>query len=142
MGWFGGHKIGVALMCADWRLHHPRVDMYKRICRELGVDGLDVNAVPGPDGLLNPEREREWESVVGWIKLLAHAHRAVKIAVVAHQRCAGHPVNDDQHEQDVLETAIQLKARTGFEGPVLALVATYQSDKNWRLKEIGEFESA
>jgi hypothetical protein len=63
----------------------------------------------------------------------------VKLAVVAHQRCAGHPVDDDQHEHDVLEAAMALKAKTGFGGPVLAVVATYNSDKSWGLKEIGVY---
>ncbi len=54
--------------------------------------------------------------MVGWVKLLNHAHKPDKIALVAHQRCAGHPVDDDQHEHDVLEAAMQLKEKTGFGG--------------------------
>ncbi len=58
MAWFGHRKLGIALTCADWRLHHPRVDLYKRMCRMLRVDGLDITAVPGPDGLLNRSAPR------------------------------------------------------------------------------------
>lgn len=140
MSWFGGHKkLGIMVTCADWRLHHPRVDLYKRVCKMLHVDGVDVTALPGPDGLLNPERSHDWDATVGWVKLLIHAHKPVNIAVVAHQKCAGHPVDNDQHEHDVLETAMQLKERTEFGGQVLAVVATYDSDRSWGLKEVGVF---
>ena len=139
MGWFGHHQLGVALMCADWRPDRSRADLYKRLCRTLHVDGLDVNAVPRPDGLLDPARAQEWEAVAGWVKLLVGAHKPVKLAMIAHQRCAGHPVEDDRHEHDVLETAMALKEKVGFDGPVLALVATYNSDRSWGIKEIGVY---
>jgi len=132
-------RLAVALTCADWRLHHPRVDAYRRLCHQLGVDGLDVTAVPGPDGLLDPKRAHEWEIVAGWTKLLIGAHQPAKLAVVAHQRCAGHPVNDDQHTHDARETARALKEKVGFARPVVAFVATYVSDARWGIKEVGVY---
>ena len=139
MGWFGHQKLGVALVCADWRLHHPRVDFYRRLAKLMKVDVVDVVAVPGPDGLLLPDRENDWNSVVGWVRLLIGAHEPSKIAVVAHQKCAGHNVDNDQHEHDVLEAAVALKERTGFEGGVLAVVAVHESDKKWGLNALGEY---
>jgi hypothetical protein len=39
----------------------------------------------------------------------------------------------------VLATAKALKAETGFDGPVRAVLAVYRSDTVWALKPIGEF---
>jgi hypothetical protein len=132
-------KLGVAMTCSDWRLHQPGVKFLPRIGKAMGVGKVDLVALPGPDGLLLDQRSGEWQAAKGQVKLLADAHHAAAIAVVAHQKCAGHPVDDAQHDKDVAEAAKALKAALGFAGPAYALVATYKSDSDWGLKEVGRF---
>ena len=138
MFWSRKHKLAIALTCADWRLHHPRVNLNGRLARALGVGGVDLIAVPGPDGLLLPAREAEWKSAVAQIALLIGAHHPSTIAVVAHQRCAGHPVSDPEHDVDVVATAKALKHATEFAGPIAAMVAVYHSDSRWDVKKVRE----
>lgn len=132
-------KLAVALTCADWRLHQHKVDMNARLAKLLRVDGMDLICVPGPDGLIKPERAAEWQTAVSQIKLLIGAHAPVVVVVVAHQRCAGHPVTDGEHDGDAAATAKALKEATGFAGPVRAVVAVYQSDTSWDFKPLAEF---
>ncbi len=132
-------KLAVALTCADWRLHLHKVDMNARLAKLLGVDGVDLITVPGPDGLIKPERQSEWQTAVSQIRLLIGAHAPTVLVVVAHQRCAGHPVADVDHDVDAAATAKALKAETGFMGPVKAMVAVYHSDTAWDLKPLAEF---
>lgn len=132
-------KLAVALTCADWRLHQRKVDLNARLCKLLDVNGIDLICVPGPDGLCRPEREAEWQVAVAQIKLLIGAHAPVAVVVLAHQRCAGHPVTDGEHDADVKATAAALKVATGFGGPIKAAVAVYHSDTAWDLKPVGEF---
>lgn len=139
MFWKRKKKLAVAMTCADWRLHQRVVDFNARIGRATGTKQVDLAALPGPDGLLKPERSGEWDAAKGQVKLLADAHHAAAIAVVAHQRCAGHPVSDGEHDQDAQAVAKALKESLGFPGPVYALVATYKNDRNWGLKEVGRF---
>ena len=127
------------LTCADWRLHHPRAGLYRQLCRALGVHGVFMDAVPGPDGLLGPDREAEWAPVVRWTRLLADTRMPHALAVVAHQNCIAHPVSDGQHEADVGRVAKALKHEVGFAGPMMALVAVHHSDAKWSLKRIAEF---
>jgi Putative carbonic anhydrase len=135
--WGRGHKkLGVAVVCADWRLHHRKSEFNRQIAKVLSVDGVDFVAVPGPDGLLLPGRQGEWKVALDQVKLLVGAHTPVALAVVAHQRCAGHPVSDEAHIGDVAGTAEALKKETGFSGPVVALVAEYKSDLNWNVKAV------
>jgi len=139
MFWRRHKKVAVGLMCADWRLHQQGVEFNRRIARTLKVDGVDVIAVPGPDGLTQPGRAAEWQVALDQINLLIGAHKPQALAVIAHQRCAGHPVPDDGHDADVQTTAKALKEKTGFGGPAVALVATYTSDADWGLKKVGVF---
>jgi hypothetical protein len=136
MFWRRHKKLAIALTCADWRLHQRKVDLNRRLARALEVDGVDMIVVPGPDGLLVPAREAEWKVALAQISLLIGAHTPVKLAVVAHQRCAGHPVGDIEHNHDVEAAAKALKLLTNFAGPVEAFVATYKSDTSWGLKPI------
>ena len=139
MFWQRHKRVAVALTCADWRLHHRRVDLNARLARALKVGGVDLIAVPGPDGLLRPDRQAEWAAALGQIVLLIGAHSPSALIVLAHQRCAGHPVSDPEHDTDVASTAKALKTQSAFAGPVLAYVAAYQSDSRWQLKRIGEY---
>ena len=139
MFWSRRKKLAVAVTCADWRLHQPAVDFNRRIGKAVGVKCVDLVALPGPNGLLRPERSTEWNAALGQVKLLAEAHHADSIAVVAHQRCAGHPVSDEEHNVDAATVAKELKEKLGFSGPVHALVATYRSDTKWGLKAVGTF---
>ena len=132
-------KLAIALTCADWRLHLRKVDLNARLARRLGVDGVDLIAVPGPDGLIKPQRQSEWQTAVAQIKLLIGAHAPQVVTAVAHQRCAGHPVSDVEHEADVVATAKALKQATGFAGPVRALIAVYHTDTKWDLKDMGSY---
>jgi hypothetical protein len=134
-----GRRLGVALTCADWRLHARRVDLNARLKRRLGVRGVDMNAVPGPDGLLRPERAGDWEAILRWTRLLIGAHDPKVLAVVAHERCAGHPVPDADHLSDVMAVTRALKQATGFPGRAVAMLATYKSDVRWGLKLVGRY---
>lgn len=139
MLWSRKAKLAVAVTCSDWRLHQRAVDFNTRIGKAVGCGKVDMVVLPGPDGLLLPTRVGEWQSALGQVELLANAHHAAALAVVAHQRCAGHPADDAQHETDVANAAKALKGALNFEGPAFALVATYSSDSKWGLKTIGQY---
>ena len=132
-------KLAIALTCADWRLHQRKVDFNARLAKRLGVTGIDLIAVPGPDGLIKPGRDSEWQTAVAQIKLLIGAHAPQVVCVVAHQRCAGHPVSDREHDAHVVATAEALKKATGFAGSVRAIVLVYHSDTSWDLKDVASF---
>jgi len=126
-------RLGVALSCADWRLHHVQANFNSRLAETLDVEGVNTTALPGPDGLILPHRENELAVVAGWIKLHIKVHDPRVLAVVAHQRCAGHPVSDSEHEIDAVRTARALKERTGFAGPMIAVLAAYRHEFHWDL---------
>jgi hypothetical protein len=131
-------KLAIAVTCADWRLHQRTVDLNRRIAKTLKVDGVDLLALPGPDGVLLANRAGEWQALVGQVSLLIGAHSPTALALIAHQRCAGHPVSDDEHDKDVVAAARALKEKTGFAGPVSAMVAVYHNDTNWDLKTVAK----
>lgn len=141
MAWFGKRqkRLALVLTCADWRLHHRKVDLNARVTEWLGVAGVDYITVPGPDGLILPERCAEWAAALAQAKLLIKAHAPHCLAVIAHQRCAEHPISDEQHVIDAAETAKELKAATNFAGTAHAALLTYSSDTLWGLRALAEY---
>jgi hypothetical protein len=141
--WWGKKhkKLAIALTCADWRLHQRKVELTARLARLLGVDGVDLICVPGPDGMLRPERAGEWQAAAAQITrhLRIRGAQTVAMAVLAHHQCLGHPVTDGEHVTDAAATAKALKAATGFSGPVTAAIAIYHSDSHWEIRALGEF---
>lgn len=133
-----GKKIAVGVFCADWRLHQEGVHVNNAVKKHLGVDGVDVIAIPGPDGVCAIEQyDIERGLLAKWLKLLVGAHKPVAIAFIAHYNCAGHPVNDTEHDQHAEEMMQYYKKELGFKGDLVALCATYKSDTEWPLKEVG-----
>lgn len=132
-------KLAVLLTCADWRLHQRKVDLNARLCRHFKVDGFDYLTVPGPDGLILPERCAEWAAVLAQTKLLIRAHASVAVVVAGHHRCAGNPISDGDHLAATRETASELKSATGFAGPVHAVMLNYCADTAWEIAAIGQY---
>jgi hypothetical protein len=131
-----GKKMGLALVCADGRLHQEAAHYNDQIAQHMGVDLVDVVAVPGPDGLGKLGRDAEEKAVVGWLKLLIDAHHPESIAVIGHYKCAGNPVEDAEHDTDAARMAAQLKAELGFPGPVMGFSTVWHADNEWSLKKL------
>jgi hypothetical protein len=100
-----GKKIAIGVFCADWRLHQEHVQIVTKVRDHLGVDAVDMLVTAGPEGVVkNPARAGERETLKDNLNLLIGAHHPTTVAFIAHQRCAGHPVSDEQHEADIAET--------------------------------------
>ncbi len=132
------HSIAVGLICSDARLHRPEVRITERAAELLGIDHIYLIAKPGPNGV-HKKPQAHFEALIDDFVLLIGAKNPSVLIIMGHQNCAGHPVSDDEHDLDASEVAQLVKARTGFTGSVMALVATYASDAEWGLKEVARF---
>ena len=130
-----GKKLGIAIMCVDWRLHQKEVRAAEQIRDALQVDVVDVMAMPGPDGFLKSGQESERDALVKGLKLLIGAHHPASVALVGHYTCAANPVDEAVHDEDAKETAEFLKKETGFDA-IRAFSAVHNSDTDWSLKEV------
>lgn len=129
-------KIAIALVCSDWRLHCPNVDLNGRIIESLGVDATDLIVLPGPDGLCEEARRKEWDVAISQLKLLIGVHKACVLALIGHQDCAAHAVTDEAHEDDTLHVAREVLSASGFKGPMHAMLLIHHSDTAWGLKPL------
>ncbi len=135
-------KVAVVITCMDCRLHHPDAQHYTQLCDLLGVDDCYIETEAGPDGAVMKEHDSErWHGAVKNLVLIREAKKPDVFAFVAHYDCAGHPVSDAQHDQDV-QTAARGLSDALFAEPhkVTPIIAYPNPDADatptWLLKRV------
>ena len=132
----GTKRIAILFTCSDWRLHQRGVRFPEQVQEQYGVE-TDLVVLPGPDGVaVSPERLRDAGAVLDWARLLIGAHRPAMLIAAPHYNCAGHPVDDAEHDEGSKRLAEWLKSETGFEGKVVAGCAVRKTDDDWSFKEV------
>lgn len=129
------HTNAVVFMCSDGRLHHGKVNSAETIREYLSVDYTYLIAIPGPDGILTRGSAAEQEAASSQFNLLKEAKSPVVVAVVGHCNCAGNPVSDDEHRNDIKE-AVNIIRDWGYQGEIVGLLQLHENDASWPLEEV------
>ena len=97
-------SFGVALTCIDGRAT-PVV--HRELCREWGVDFIDMVTLPGPEAALPdlPEQHSVWEA----LRISVRRHGAMRAAVVAHTDCAANDVDVETRREQVREALFEVR---------------------------------
>lgn len=118
--------------CMDGRVQAP-VSEYGR--KGYGVLYADTITEAGLVGLLsnNPSSEL-LESIKKKILISIEKHHSKGVVVHGHQECAGNPVEDEIHKQDVLKAAGIIK--DFVPGIEVKSVFVIKENTNWIVEEI------
>jgi len=122
--------FATAVTCIDGRAHQPVIDYLKRV---HGVDTVDLVSAPGVNKLLAegiPSAHTEF--LKGNASVSITAHQAGLIAVVGHYDCAGNPVDEQQHQRDIV-AAVRTVAAWDLGVKVIGLWV----DSAWSASEVG-----
>lgn len=119
--------------CMDGRVQDPAADFgrqkfdakYPDTITEAGIVGLISNN-PDPKFVENLK-----------FKLLVSIdkHHSKGIVVNGHQECAGNPVEDEQHKEDVRKSVEFIKILIGNRIPIVG-VFVIRDRENWKVEEI------
>jgi carbonic anhydrase len=124
----GNYTVAVAICCMDQRLHEPEAQSYRQLQAVLGVDRVYVLTGAGPEGKLL-RRGEGYSDFVADTQLIINAKGATKVAVCGHYDCAGHPVEDHQHDTDVMNAVELLREALEFDGEIIPLIAKQSGDE-------------
>lgn len=118
--------------CMDGRVQEP-VAVYGRA--KFGVLYADTITEAGLVGLLsNNPSEELLDSIRKKILISAEKHHSKGIVVHGHQECAGNPVEDEVHKQNVLKAAEIIRSMTP--NLEVKLVFVVKGNGNWITKEL------
>ncbi len=118
--------FGTAIICMDGRVQRPVSDWMRRTLR---LDYVDIITEPGPDGLLAKGDARALDSIRRRVEISVEKHGSRVIAVCGHADCAGHPVSEAHHRDDVRRS---LDLIASWDAPVDRLIGLWVGE-DWNV---------
>jgi hypothetical protein len=133
-------KFITALNCMDGRTIKPILKYFQK---KLNIDDLYIDMItePGMDGFLkNKENIYKLEQK---IRISLINHDSDYIIIAGHYDCAGNPVSDEQHKNDIINSVNLLYSflfeKQFFNKDKLNLIGVY-INKDFEIEEIVEID--
>ena len=120
-------KFATSVSCIDGRIQSPISNWIKE---NHTVDFIDTITEPGLDKRISefPEIAEELRKKVG---ISIKAHKSQLVIVSGHADCAGNPVSDEQHKEDIVKGVEVVKSwNLGVD------VKGIWVDQNWNVNPI------
>jgi len=96
--------FATVITCIDGRAAQPVEGWLKR---HLLVNFVDFITEPGPDKTLTQGTAEQLAEIKRKVGISVSAHHSVTVAFAAHYDCAGNPVSDKEHQEQIAQaTAI------------------------------------
>lgn len=132
-----GKTFGTAFNCMDGRCQSA-VNMYVK--QTFGVDFVDEITEPGMDGILAGKKKlgTQPDTILDWVRtkseVSAKNHNSKVAVVVGHQQCAGNPVSDEEHSNDIRK-AVEAVGAWGLFETVQGLMVSEDGGK-WTVEPV------
>ena len=103
-----GHgTFATVIDCIDGRTKLAVIAWMKSAAQ---VDFVDMVTEPGPEMVLTQGTPEDIAALKRKMMVSVNAHHSTCVAVVAHAECAGNPVSDERHMQQVRQSVEQIVA--------------------------------
>lgn len=110
-------KFATAINCIDGRAQRP-VSEWIRV--QHAIDFVDTITQPGPEKALTRGSHAVIDAIRSNVGVSISAHQSQIIAVAAHTQCAGNPVSDEEHKEQI-RAACQVIASWGYSARIVGL---------------------
>lgn len=110
-------KFATAINCIDGRAQRP-VSEWMRV--NFAVDFVDTITQPGPEAALTSGPAPVIEQMRQNVGVSVTAHQSQVIAIAGHHGCAGNPVADDIHKEQI-RAACGVVTQWGFPARIIGL---------------------
>lgn len=129
-----GETFFTSVGCMDGRVQKPIADFGKE---RFGAEYPDTITEAGLVGLLAKDDvdQNLVESIKTKVEISLQKHHSKGIIVHGHQDCAGNPVHDEKHKQDILKAS---KIISNFVPADVAIIPVFVSSKDhqWVVEEL------
>ena len=121
--------FGTAINCMDGRTQLPVANWMKE---QYGLDYIDTITEPGPDKILASAQGQLVESIKSRLLISVKAHGSKIIAIVAHNDCAGNPVDKEQH---LLHVKKSIQTVRSWNLPIEKIIGLWVNE-DWKVEVI------
>lgn len=132
-----GETFFTLVGCMDGRVQEP-VAFYGK--EKFGVEFPDTITEAGLVGLLAKENVSKelLKSIESKVKISLEKHHSKGIIIHGHQDCAGNPVDDKTHKENVIRSIELIKSLVDSSVPIIGVfVKRLENDSSkWSVEEI------
>ena len=131
-----GETFFTSIGCMDGRVHAP-IAKYGQ--DKFGAQYPDTITEAGKVGILAHNPSPEFlAGLKAKLDISLNMHHSKGILVHGHQECAGNPVDDETHTDDVKESVRIIKEIVGDRAPVLGVFVKRSEIEptNWEVEEL------
>ena len=119
-------KFGTSITCMDGRIQIPIINWIKE---NYSVDYIDTITEPGVDKKVSGDSDLE--SIKTKTGISINKHQSGVIAVSGHYDCAGNPVSNEEHIEQI-KKGVDVVKSWNFNVPVVGLWI----NENWSVEKI------
>ncbi|MGA2967951.1 MAG: carbonic anhydrase [Candidatus Levyibacteriota bacterium] len=127
-----GDSFFTSVGCMDGRVQKPIAEYGQN---KLDAECPDTITEAGLVGqLVHEPTEELLASVRSKITISSEKHHSKGVVVHGHQECAGNPVGDEQHKQDVRDAAGVIRPMA----PALRIIPVFvvKTESGWKVEEL------
>ena len=99
------------------------------------ADFVDMITEPGPEKVLTQGTPAFLEDIKRQVRISMEAHHSQCLGIVAHAECAGNPVSDEQHQQQVRQS-VEVVAAWGLPLRIIGLWVNH----DWQVEKLCEVQ--
>ncbi|OEG00147.1 hypothetical protein BHF71_05965 [Vulcanibacillus modesticaldus] len=122
-------KFVTVINCMDGRVQKPVIGY---LSAKFSADFVDMITEPGPNKILAENKDHTIiQSIKRRIKISVDNHKSKHIAIVGHYDCAGNPVDEKIHIQQIRE-AIKVIQSWDLDVNVIGLWI----NQDWQVEEV------
>jgi|SRR3990167_3079827 len=119
--------------CMDGRVQSPVVEFGRA---KFGADYPDTITEAGIVGLISNNPDSAFvENLKLKLIISIEKHHSKGIVVDGHQECAGNPVSDEKHKEDVIKSVEFVRSLTEDKVPVTGIFVVRRNN-TWKAEEI------
>ena len=100
-------KFGTAINCIDGRAQGPVSQWVKE---NQSVDYVDTVTEPGADKALLMENKERIDQIKTKVNISIKAHGSSVIVIAGHHDCAGNPVSEEEHLEQIKKSVGIIKS--------------------------------
>lgn len=130
-----GESFFTSVGCMDGRVQEP-VAQYGR--QKFGALFADTITEAGLVGVLSHAEQSLLDSIKNKVQISLEKHHSKGIIVHGHEDCAGNPVDDEKHLDDVRRSVEIIKGLINSQVPVIGVFVKRSSEDSlkWIVEEI------
>ncbi|EKD65655.1 MAG: hypothetical protein ACD_50C00024G0002 [uncultured bacterium] len=132
-----GETFFTSVGCMDGRVQEPIAEFGRQ---KFGAQYPDTITEAGIVGLLAQESPDQnlVNSIKNKLDISLQKHHSRGIVVHGHQECAGNPVEDERHKDDIRRSVEKVKSMINSSIPVMGvfLKRSQNDDRTWEAEEI------